>query len=255
VSRLLLVDGDILCFKFAAACEHNIDWGGGVHTLSADLDEAKANLDAHLAGLMSDLDADEMLICRSDPKRNFRKQRIDETYKANRKDLKKPLILREVEQHMEEKYKPKRSPTLEGDDVIGILATHPKLYSKFDEKVIVSEDKDMKTIPGLLYQGGDLFDNTPEEADFFHMLQTLTGDRVDGYPGCPSVGPVKAAAVLTGHHASVINMWSAVVEAYERRKLAEADALRQARLARILRHTDYDFKKKEPILWQPPQPT
>ncbi len=29
------------------------------------------------------------------------------------------------------------------------------------------------------------------------------------------------------------------------------DALQTARVARILRHTDYNFKTKEPILWQP----
>jgi DNA polymerase-1 len=42
-----------------------------------------------------------------------------------------------------------------------------------------------------------------------------------------------------------------VVSLYAKAGLTEADALRQARLARILRWTDWDNKKKEPILWTP----
>jgi hypothetical protein len=40
-------------------------------------------------------------------------------------------------------------------------------------------------------------------------------------------------------------------EAYEKKKLTAEDALRNARLARILRWDDWDRKKKEPILWRP----
>jgi DNA polymerase-1 len=42
------------------------------------------------------------------------------------------------------------------------------------------------------------------------------------------------------------------VEAYAKKNLTADDALVQARVARILRHTDYNFKTKEPILWTPP---
>ena len=35
-------------------------------------------------------------------------------------------------------------------------------------------------------------------------------------------------------------------------KLYTADAIIQARVARIYRASDYDFKKKEVILWSPP---
>jgi DNA polymerase-1 len=39
----------------------------------------------------------------------------------------------------------------------------------------------------------------------------------------------------------------------EKHGLSEEYMLRQARLARILRASDYDFKRKEPILWLPPR--
>jgi hypothetical protein len=45
--------------------------------------------------------------------------------------------------------------------------------------------------------------------------------------------------------------WELIVEAYAKKDLTEADALQQARVARILRFDDYDFNKKKPILWTP----
>lgn len=46
-------------------------------------------------------------------------------------------------------------------------------------------------------------------------------------------------------------LWHAVKTAYESKGLTEADAIKQARLARILRNEDWDAVKKEPILWTP----
>ena len=45
------------------------------------------------------------------------------------------------------------------------------------------------------------------------------------------------------------NLWNVVKTCFKEQGLTEDDALIQARLARILRNTDYDFKKKQPILW------
>ena len=35
-----------------------------------------------------------------------------------------------------------------------------------------------------------------KEANYFHMLQTLTGDPTDGYKGCPNIGKVTAEKIL-----------------------------------------------------------
>jgi DNA polymerase-1 len=43
-----------------------------------------------------------------------------------------------------------------------------------------------------------------------------------------------------------------VVAAFESKGLTEEDALVQARVARICRASDYDFKTKEVKLWNPP---
>ena len=47
-------------------------------------------------------------------------------------------------------------------------------------------------------QGHD-YEIISEEGRYFHMMQTLTGDTADGYPGCPSVGKVTAEKILKDH--------------------------------------------------------
>jgi DNA polymerase I len=149
---------------------------------------------------------------------------------------------------------------LEADDVMGILATTDK-YS--DRAVIVSIDKDMRTIPGRhLNPAKDtrIVTVTPDEADYAWMTQTLVGDSSDGYKGCPGVGPVGAYKILPalGRRSEgewLKRAWPLVVSAFAGKKLSEDDALMQARMARILRRSDYDKTTKEVILWHPTTPT
>jgi DNA polymerase-1 len=137
---------------------------------------------------------------------------------------------------------------------MGILSTKPGK----SPKIIVSDDKDMKTIPGLLYRQGELIEVTEADADYWHMYQTLIGDSADGYAGLPGCGPKTAEKILnfkdgeqyctwTGHTA-----WRVVVEAFEAKGLTADDTLLQARLARILRNSDFDPITKKVKLWTPP---
>jgi DNA polymerase-1 len=107
----------------------------------------------------------------------------------------------------------------------------------------------MRTISGDIYntRTGKMITVTEEEADYNHLMQTLTGDAVDNYIGCPGIGKVNAKKILD----AADDKWAAIVKAYEKAGLTEEDALIQARCARILRHTDYDLEKKEVILWSP----
>jgi DNA polymerase-1 len=89
-----------------------------------------------------------------------------------------------------------------------------------------------------------------DEADYWHLFQTLTGDQTDGYSGCPGIGPKKAEAILQ-HPDNQDDLWGVVVRTFVKAGLNEDEALVQARVARILRASDYDFEKKEPILWTP----
>lgn len=244
--RTLLVDGDILAYRAAANFQSTLDFGEGPIVVADDIEDAKAAIRDELDELASTLDAQGIAVCLSDDLANWRKDVLP-TYKGNRSYAGRPELLYPLKDWLCDTYGKWRRHTLEGDDVMGILATHPYLIK--GEKIIVSIDKDMRQIPGKLYVEGkdSLITITPEEADHFHLLQTLTGDPVDNYKGCPGVGPKKAARILEGCEGP----WGYIVEAYEARGLTEADALQQARVARICRHTDYDFKERKVKLWTP----
>ena len=131
-------------------------------------------------------------------------------------------------------------------------------------KIIVSVDKDMRTVPSNVYRTSHpdegVVQVTEAEADYYHLFQTLVGDATDGYPGCPGIGPVRATKILsnavfqnaeTGRKGGPTDFWGAIVAAYDKAGFGEEEALVQARCARILRSSDYDFQNKEPILWNP----
>jgi 5'-3' exonuclease len=185
--------------------------------------------------------------------RNFRYD-VDPTYKANRKGTRKPVAYTEVLARAKAAWPYFEHEGLEADDVLGIFG------SRLQNSIICSADKDMRTIPCTLWDGKALQKITEGEANYRFMYQTLIGDTADGYPGCPSIGPKKAEALLksnfkigekTVNH-TIGTMWSRVRGAFEKAGLTEADALKQARLARILRNEDWDSKNKRPILWTPP---
>lgn len=250
--KTILIDGDIIAYQAAAACEQAIDWGDGLWTLHADETLAKSTVDAKIEKLLDQLGADKAIIALTDGV-NWRKQ-ILPTYKANRTDVRKPMVLPVLRQHLIENHNAYLRPTLEGDDILGILATHPTLVK--GEKIVVSLDKDMKTIPGNHFNMAkpelDVFTITAEEAAYWHMTQTLTGDTTDGYSGCPGIGPVKAEAILKNCiKDGKADYWPAVVAAFAKAGLPETEALVQARVARICLHTDYNFKTKKVKLWTP----
>jgi DNA polymerase-1 len=118
--------------------------------------------------------------------------------------------------------------------------------------MIVTMDKDLKTIPGTLWHldqklNGKKIQVTDKDAWEWFLTQTLTGDVTDGFPGCPGIGPVSAKKLLETKGAN----WDTVKHAYIKAGLTEDDALVQARCARILHASDWDFEKSEVILWKP----
>lgn len=267
--RTLLIDGDILVVSTGAALEEEVDWGDDVWTLTCDVGKVKRTVLDTIRRLEADLQADQSIITLSKGL-TFRHE-IYPHYKAGRS--RKPVGTNEVKRWLIEEHGAKFKPGIEADDVMGILATNPRIIP--GEKIIVSQDKDMLTIPGLIYRNGEVTEVSPGEAEFNWLKQALTGDVTDGYPGCPGMGPVTAETCLNGRlgweeYTHTIasgkrkgeteqrwrtipmpTMWEAVVSQYQRAGLTADDALLQARLARILHNNDYDHQKKEPILWTP----
>lgn len=250
----LLLDGDHLLYTACAAVEREVQWDDQNHVLFSNAGEALDVIHRLIAGKLEALGADNEWIVFSGPD-NFRKK-LCPTYKASRG--RKPLCYARLLDELDKHYWLLAEPTLEGDDLMGIKATH---WAKEGvDIIIVADDKDMKTIPGQLYAHGELLTITEEQADYWFMFQTLTGDSTDGYSGCPGIGPKKAEAIL--HDAldglgsmqigpTLAYMWPAVVAAYKKAGLTEEDTLLQARLARILRAGDWDDEKQEVKLWTP----
>jgi DNA polymerase-1 len=263
-SRTLFVDADITAYAAAAASEKSVSFDDTHYMVQGNLSEAKQRVDSDLNGLFAQLEATDMYACLSDSGSNWRKS-ILPSYKAN--------VYSEVVAYITATYKVKAHTHLEADDVLGLYATGRKVKG---EKIIVSCDKDLLTIPGLHFNPKHpekgVFTVTPEQAVYAHMKQVLTGDRTDNYAGLPGCGPVKADRILGAAKPSASDMeilrsgdhrpawigaltrmyWAAIVEAYEDKGLTEADALLQARVARILQNGEYTLATGEVKLWTPP---
>ena len=175
----------------------------------------------------------------------FRHQ-IFSDYKANRKNKRKPLALYAMVEQIKQRYESVSYTGLEGDDVLGLLATS----KRYSNPIVVSPDKDMKTVPCTLIASDDMELITKKKADRHWMIQSLTGDSTDNFKGLIGCGPVTADKIL-GDAKTLPDMWDKVVEAYEKKKQTFADAILTARLSRILREGDFNYKTKEVELWTP----
>jgi DNA polymerase-1 len=174
---------------------------------------------------------------------NFRKL-VDHEYKGHRQK-RKPLGFHRLVKWSLESFTAHLEVGLEADDLLGL-----RCHQTTENVVLISADKDLKQIQCRQWNGTDETTPTLEECDYFFFQQILTGDAVDGYKGCPGIGAVKAKVLLDKTPREF--WWEAVVAAFVKAGLTEADALQNARLARILRPREYDWKAHEPILWTPP---
>ena len=236
----LLVDADFIVYKSCAAAETEIDWGDDVILVTSKFSEAYNNVLKELNRIKNEFiwDTPELILFFSDSK-NFRKK-IFGAYKGHR-NRKKPCGYRRVINELSKDHEVIKLPELEADDAMGIYATeHPG-------NIIVSPDKDMRQIPGRLYNMDEMTTVTPTEGAKWHLIQTLAGDQTDGYSGVPGIGIKRAVSLFDEHGYS----WQTVIKAFKDKELTKDDALMNARLARILTCTDYDSEKQSVIPWTP----
>lgn len=251
-SKTLLIDGDLLIYRACAAVEQDVRWDDEFHILYSRFEDAWENVESDLERLFARFDTRKHLIALTCG-RNFR-YTVDPTYKSNRAGQRKPLAFTEVREKLEADFNTFKHEGIEADDVLGIFATRDR------NSIICSADKDMKTVPATVFDGKEVQYVDVVSADRAFFTQVLTGDSADGYPGCPGIGPVRAATIIKTAEVEAATrpaedwhavVWQHVVNAYKKAGLAEDDAVRQARLARILRNSDWDAEKKEQILWAP----
>lgn len=242
--RRLIIDGDIPLYQIGFSVETAVDWGGDFWSLSGDMNEARESMVIWVDRLKAATKTAEVYIALTGGE-NWRKA-LEPQYKANRKKVRKPVVLNPLRDFIRSRWDVLEEDGLEADDLLGLNA------NRVD--ILCSSDKDLMTVPGRHFNP-----NKPEEgirkvsereADYNLLVQALTGDSTDNYPGCPGVGPVSARKLLDGLEAE--EWWPAVVKRYAKAGLPEETALLQTRLAYIMRPGSYDYATKEVELWMPP---
>lgn len=243
---IMLIDADVLAYQSAFTAQANIQWDEDLWTVHTDLAIAKTWIVDRLDTFKKHLKADDFILAISD-KNNFRRKLFPD-YKANRRSKFAPIGLDPIREWMAEEYGTVIYPNLEADDVIAILATERP--NRLDKRVIVSIDKDFKGVPCTFYDfnRGEMHEITEEEADAYHLMQTIAGDAVDGFKGVTGIGPVKAKKLLDTHGAT----WDTVLKAYSDAGMTEEEALTNAWMAYLIRKDEYNHKhRKLKYLWTP----
>jgi DNA polymerase I len=239
---MLVIDADMALYDSCTPVEKVVDWGDGLWTRYADLNEAIHLFDTWIRNVKIDTSESEVILCHSDQKTNWR-HAVLPSYKHNRSGM-KPTVFHALRNYSRDNYACVEYGTLEADDVCGVL-------SQAVGAVLVSRDKDFRTIPGWHYNPDrpsmKVWEVTKQEAHDYHMYQTIIGDSVDGYSGIPGIGPVKARKWIEKEGTS----WDSVVALYKKSGLTEEDALVQARVSHILRPETYNIDTGEMTLWNP----
>ena len=278
----LILDADYLVFSAMSAAEVETRWDDNIWTLETDHNKAwdiLCNSIEAIVAKRSKWAQSKLVMCFTDA-HNWRKGVLP-TYKMNRKGKRKPTgYVAFVERVMAyDDWNSFLRDTLEGDDCMGILGTNPKLVG-CDSATLVSCDKDFKTIPCEFFwlTTGEILQISQEDADYWHMYQTLIGDTTDGYGGVKGFGETGAVEFLANPYKfaqvekvfksgprkgqSVMEwkkvemeesdtLWDCMVSLAEKHGMTEAELLVQAQVARICRASDYNLRTKEVILWEP----
>ena len=237
-----LIDGDEALFKACVIRQEAVDWDSGTsESRLPTYAEALNTFESFIESWTRDAGCDTYLLCLSPTDRKLFRRGVSPTYKTDRSP--KPVHFWELLAHAQSEHECRTIPGLEADDVMGVMSG--------EGSVIVSSDKDMLTVPGRYWSplkgsGGIV---SPARADYQWMLQTLTGDSADGYPGCPGIGKKKAEDALIGRWPQWGVVEDLFVAQYAKRQLGDRQAAiaameEQAKLARIVRPGDYDNGQK-----------
>ena len=245
MKKTLLIDGDVLAYQSAFIAQANIQWEGELWTTHSDLALAKNWVIERLEMFKEKTGAVAFVIAISD-KNNFRRK-LNPLYKANRRSKFAPIGLSPMRDWMAEEYGTVIYPNLEADDTIAIMATD---LTPDEERIIVSIDKDFKSVPCTFYDFNrdEIHDVSVEDANKYHLMQTMAGDPVDGYKGIPGVGAVKAMRLLDNNGTN----WDTVLKAYSDAQLTEEEALTNAWMAYLIQHKEFDpVNQQLKYLWMP----
>ena len=245
-----LIDSDSLIYKVGFAIEEKTTWNEvevelygeePITEITTNIDQCYETLDKMIDNIRFAAEADDVLLVFTGSN-NFR---YDNPlgYKQHRTDLRKPLGYLDMLTYLLAKYPHKVAEGMEADDVVVYLKkTQPNDYC------LCAIDKDvLYQTPGLHYNYGkdEYVTISKQKAKLFEYYQCLIGDTSDGYKGCPGIGPKKAKAILK-EATTELEMWEAVVKAYESKGLTKEDAINTMRLCSM-----HQYNGEVIELWSP----
>lgn len=255
-ARIAIIDADSVLYAEALSAEAQ-DFASGEYIQIKTVDQTYKDVVKRLENLVEAVGAQDAIVCISPTGVAQFRSHLLPSYKQNRNEYRRPAVLKALQGLLME-----RRPFgclavrgLEADDICGISSTKLQAVG-LREPVVVSIDKDLRSVPGLLYswrnREAGVIEITAAEADRAHLYQTLVGDTVDNYTGLPGCGPVKANLLLDElADCAPWSKWAHIVQRFKNRGFSAEYALTQARVARILRVDDWDDKLKEVRLWTP----
>lgn len=143
---------------------------------------------------------------------NYRKK--DNTfidYKGNRSIEDRPIHYSTIKNYLLSQYPSISIDTLEADDIIGIYMADKNIKDKavgvYEDEVVnleyigCSQDKDLHTVPGKLYdvKKGEVIEISEVEANHNLYIQMLTGDSADNVPGLSALCGRNCTANMKKH--------------------------------------------------------
>lgn len=145
-------------------------------------------------------------------KNNFRYELAKiKPYKGNRTGKDKPVNLGFAFAYLKAAYGAITCEGQEADD--GVATAAAELGYDPDRVCIISNDKDLRTVPGMLInqRTKEAEFITEEDALYNFYHQVLAGDVADNVGGCWGVGDVKAHKILNENPS---NYWGQILRAY-----------------------------------------
>lgn len=251
----VLTDADAVVYGAGFAAQKTVDGVVVAEPLAHALTLAKTSLqaiweeiNAWLAQSGERVDALEVYLTGST---NFRHEIATlREYKGHRKNKPRPVHYAAIRQYMIDHWGAKVIEGREADDELAIVAN--SLDYDPDRVLIASIDKDLKTVPGLLYsfRKKESYLIEPKEALANEHRQCIVGDTADAIPGAFRCGEKRAKAVT--EDMTPKQMWDEVLLAFQestKRKGcpysdAESAALETMRLVHLQRYPNE--------MWEPP---
>lgn len=135
-------------------------------------------------------------------------------YKANRKNLVKPIFLQECKNYLIERWGFETCDYIEADDAVNITRNELKNYNS----IIVTSDKDLiKCIEGTYINPKDLdiYYTSKNVADYNFWSSMIIGDTADNIKGLPKCGIKFAEKLLKNSKDYKQSVFDTYIEKYD----------------------------------------